>query len=435
MTVHTMKKTGRKIIAGLTGAVICNSASVISPVMADDSFILGDFNNDGEINAVDATEILQYYSDNSTGESFELSEEIRKSADIDGDGEILATDATWVLMYYAYLSVEGKVNNISDFRYYTEITDNMASYDGNIYEVMDVTESYDFSANQLNLNWKPMENATGYRVDVYTDQYYDENGQPFRYSGDVSECQFTAQLPAELSADNNYRYRITPYFHYEDFETDCGRKYADGSLGTYFLTGDRPYNSIKFRVNSADLHPHDSYALYDIRYNNGFDGQPVRVNAYGYRTQQDAFFISDNDRELLETFIEENFTPDMTNYDRIIYLMEWIHDNIEYATEEQYQEHTMWDGNFIKDVLEIKAGQCLQYNGALAEYLAYLGYDTYMLRMYTEGGVHHYRAELNIDDIVYGMEVGDKGSDNPETDYKWLWAFDMNQPMLINRPD
>lgn len=431
-----MKRTGRKIIAGLTGAVICTSTPVIAPVMADDSITLGDFNNDGEINAVDATAILEYYSNSSTGNTVKLSEETKKSADIDGDGKILATDATWVLMYYAYLSIQGRVNNITDFMNYTEITDNMASYDGNIYEDMSVKESYDTSANQLSLSWQPMENATGYRVDVYTDQYYDENGQPFRYSGDVTECQFTAQLPAELTAENNYRYRITPYFHYEDFETDCSKKYVDGSLGKYFITGERPYNSVKFRVNSADLHPHDSYALYDIRDDNGFDGKAVRVNTYGYKTRQDAFYISDGDKELLEAFIDENFTPDMTNYDRIIYFMEWIHENIEYATEEQYQEHTMWDGNFMKDVLEVKAGQCLQYNGALAEYLAYLGYDTYMLRMYTEPyRIHHYRAELNIDGIVYGMEVGDKGSDNPETGYKWAWAFDTNQPMLINRPD
>ncbi|MDE6781048.1 MAG: hypothetical protein K2J40_06285 [Ruminococcus sp.] len=396
---------------------------------------MGDVNGDNLIDAVDASEILEYYALNSTFQPTDWSEEKIKSADIDGDGNILAADATWVLMYYAYLSVGGVVDNIADFRQYTILTEDMASYSDDIYTELSVKESYDSSAHQISLSWNPMENATGYRVDVYTDQYYDENGQPFRYSGDVQECNFTAQLPDELSAENNYRYRITPYIHYEDFEADCGKKYADGSLGTYFFTGNRPYNSVKFRVNSADLQPHDSYALYDIRYNNDWNGNPTRVNAYGSKTSGDAFYISDTDREILESFIEEHFTPEMTNYDRIIYFMNWIHDNIEYATEEQYQENTMWDGNFIKDVIELKVGQCLQYNGALAEYMAYLGYDTYMLRMYTTGGLHHYRAELNIDGIVYGMEVGDQGSDNPETGYKWMWAFDTNQPMLLVRPN
>ncbi len=411
------------------------SLSAKFPVMADDMFILGDFNNDGSVNAVDATEILQYYADKSTGAGIEWSEEKKKSADIDGDGEILAIDATWVMMYYAYLSVNGKTDNISDFKYYTEIADSMESYNGNIYEDMAVKESYDSATHQLTLSWNAMPNATGYRISVYTDQYYDENGQPFVTSGDVPDCNFTAQLPWELSGEDNYRYRITPYFAESDFKADCGRKYADGSSGTYFLTGERPDNSVKFIVNSAELNPHESYALYDIRYNNEWGGQPTRVNAYGYKTHQDAFYITDNDRQLLEKFIEENFTSDMTNYDRIRYFMEWIHDNIDYATEEQYQEHTMWDGEFVKDVLEVKAGQCLQYNGALAEYLAYLGYDVYMLRMYTEGGLHHYRAELDIDGIVYGMEVGDRGSDNPETDFKWMWDFDTEQPMLLNRPN
>ena len=311
----------------------------------------------------------------------------------------------------------------------------MASYSGDIYTELSVKESYDNSAKQISLSWNPMENATGYRVDVYTDQYYDENGQPFRYSGDVQECNFTAQLPAELSAENNYRYRITPYIRYQDFEAECSKQYADGSLGTYFFTGNRPYNSVKFRVNSADLRPHDSYALYNIKHDNRWGGKPTRVSVYGNKTYDDAFYISDNDREILEKFIEEHFTPEMTNYDRIIYFMNWIHDNMEYATEEQYQEHTMWDGNFIKDVIELKVGQCLQYNGALAEYLAYLGYDTYMLEMITSGGLPHFRAELNIDGIVYGMEVGDRGSDNPPTGYRWFWAFDTNQPMLLVRPN
>lgn len=425
-----MRKKVNRIIAGLSGTFICLSHMMNLSSMADDKFILGDTNNDGIVDAVDAAEILEYYSENSVGISSEWSEEKIKSADIDGDGKILATDATWILMYYAYLSVNGTVDNISDFKYYTEISEAMASYNGDIYSDMSVRESYDSSLKQISLSWNPVENATGYRVDVYTDQYYDENGQPFRYSGDVTDCQFTAQLPSELSAENNYRYRITPYFHYEDFESDCAGKYVDGSQGTYFFTGNRPYNSVKFRVNSAELKPHDSYALYDIKSDN-----PVRIDVYGNKTRYDAFHISDDDRRILEEFINEHFTPEMTNYDRIVYFMEWIHDNMEYASEEQYQEQTMWDGNFIHYIIELKLGQCLQYNGALAEYMSYLGYDTYMLEMYTPGGIHHYRAEVNIDGIVYGMEVGDRGSDNPETGYKWFWTFDTNQPMLLVRPD
>lgn len=411
-----MKNKG--FISGLLSAAFCMSVFTGVPAAADDKIIMGDLNSDNFIDAVDASEILEYYAANSIFQPLEWSEEKIKASDIDGDGKILAADATWVLMYYAYLSVGGVVDNIADFRQYTILTDDMASYSGDIYTELSVKESYDSSAHQISLSWNPMENATGYRVDVYTDQYYDENGQPFRYSGDVQECNFTAQLPDELSAENNYRYRITPYIHYEDFEADCGKQYADGSLGTYFFTGNRPYNSVKFRVNSADLQPHDNYALYNII------GTPKRIGTY---------YVSNSDKEVIEKFAEEHFTSEMTNYDRIIYFMEWIHENMEYDTE--YSQSWMMGSNFVECVIEYKLGQCLQYNGALAEYLAYLGYDSYLLEMITPGGMHHYRAELSIDGIVYGMEVGDQGSDNPETGYKWMWAFDTNQPMLLVRPN
>lgn len=419
-----MKIRSKKIISALAGTVMCASVFASVPAIADDTFILGDVDGNGTVDAVDATEILRYYSSISTGKQVDWSEEKKKSADADGDSKVLAVDATWVLMYYAHLSVGGTIDNITDFKYCSEISEKIKSYDGNIYTDMSVKESYDSSSHQISLSWNPMENATGYRVDVYTDQYYDEDGQPFRCSGDVSDCQFTAQLPAELSSDNNYRYRITPYFRYGDFEVEYSKKCADGSLGTYFFTGNRPYNSVKFRVNSAELKPHDSYALYDIRYNNPWDGVPTRTGTY---------YVSDSDKEVLEKFAEENFTPEMTNYERIIYYMEWIHENMEYDTD--YSFSWSMGGNFVMCVVEYKLGQCLQYNGALAEYLAYLGYDTYLLELYSEGGMHHYRAELNIDGIVYGMEIGDRGFDNPDTGYKWMWFFDTNRPMLLVRPD
>jgi hypothetical protein len=86
-------------------------------------------------------------------------------------------------------------------------------------------------------------------------------------------------------------------------------------------------------------------------------------------------------------------------------------------------------------VVNLKVGQCLQFNGSACELMALMGYDVYMLHCYSEGGYPHYRFELNIDGIVYGMEVGDRQYDNPATGYRWEWAFDTNRPMLLVRPD
>jgi len=70
-------------------------------------FSLGDVNDDGKIDATDATLVLVNYSLLSTGEKMQLTESQQKAADVNGDGKIDASDATMILQYYSYLSTGG----------------------------------------------------------------------------------------------------------------------------------------------------------------------------------------------------------------------------------------------------------------------------------------------------------------------------------------
>ncbi|WP_024860732.1 NPCBM/NEW2 domain-containing protein [Ruminococcus flavefaciens] len=65
---------------------------------------LGDVNNDGKINAVDASTVLTYYANISTNKDGGLTEAQKKAADIDNNGDINAVDASYILSYYAYTS-------------------------------------------------------------------------------------------------------------------------------------------------------------------------------------------------------------------------------------------------------------------------------------------------------------------------------------------
>lgn len=296
---------------------------------------------------------------------------------------------------------------------------------------MKVQENYSAEKQEFALSWSAVENADGYHIDLYTDQQYDTDGQPFKYSTDVNGTNFLAKLPGIFSLDTNYRYRITPYAKDDDGTILYSpRKYVDGATGANFLSQKRVYNSVQFRVNTAELNPHDTYPIYDIR-----NGNAIKVDINDNPTDFDALAVPDSDKELLAHFSEEHFSPGMTNYDKILYFMNWIHDNNNYATYEQYQEYTMWDGRFVNSVVELRIGQCLQFNGALAELMCQMGYDVYMIHCYSEGGYQHYRFDVNIDGIVYGMEVGDRQYDSPATGYRWMWAFDSGRPMLVNRPD
>jgi hypothetical protein len=75
---------------------------------------LGDVNNDGAVDALDASEILTIYAKIATSSTFEISELVKIAADVDGNGAIDALDASYVLSYYAYTATGGK-NTIEEF--------------------------------------------------------------------------------------------------------------------------------------------------------------------------------------------------------------------------------------------------------------------------------------------------------------------------------
>jgi hypothetical protein len=65
---------------------------------------LGDVNNDGKINAVDASTVLTYYAMVSVNKDGGFDEAQKKAADVDNNEVINAVDASHILSYYAYTS-------------------------------------------------------------------------------------------------------------------------------------------------------------------------------------------------------------------------------------------------------------------------------------------------------------------------------------------
>ena len=83
---------------------------------ATDENILGDVDNSGSVNAIDASVVLDYYSKTSTGQSVSFSETQKKSADVNKDGSINAVDASQILSYYAYTATSnGDVMTLEEY--------------------------------------------------------------------------------------------------------------------------------------------------------------------------------------------------------------------------------------------------------------------------------------------------------------------------------
>ena len=67
---------------------------------------LGDVDNNGIVDAVDASKILSFYASTSTGANITPAqlEKMKVCADVNGDGSVDAIDASAVLGYYAATS-------------------------------------------------------------------------------------------------------------------------------------------------------------------------------------------------------------------------------------------------------------------------------------------------------------------------------------------
>ena len=81
-----------------------------------EAYPLGDVNNDGTINAVDASAVLAYYALISTNQESNDDEAKKLAADVNHDGLINAVDASNILAYYAYVSTaSGEIMSIEEY--------------------------------------------------------------------------------------------------------------------------------------------------------------------------------------------------------------------------------------------------------------------------------------------------------------------------------
>lgn len=68
------------------------------------AYTMGDINDDGAVDSVDASAVLSYYAKISTDKEGGFDDRQRKAADVDRNSVIDAIDASNILAYYAYLS-------------------------------------------------------------------------------------------------------------------------------------------------------------------------------------------------------------------------------------------------------------------------------------------------------------------------------------------
>ena len=89
-----------------------NGSNVQSIYIALSDRKLGDLDNNGKINSIDASAILTAYANELANKESGLSAAEIAAADVNGDGVINAMDASTILTYYAYTMADGKAELI-----------------------------------------------------------------------------------------------------------------------------------------------------------------------------------------------------------------------------------------------------------------------------------------------------------------------------------
>ena len=248
------------------------------------------------------------------------------------------------------------------------------------------------------LKWQPDEAADGYEVyyckqeapeekvffTVYSGSSTYSTAGELDYDAEFKKLKTTASSTLSIKRDSAYNY----YFKIRTYKKQDGKKI---------------YSDFSDAISSSS-----SMALF-----NGLSAKSrdtVEVGSYRSDIKPWTMNVTDSDKKILDKFIGENFTDDMSPYEKAEYAAQYIHNIVDYAYGDDYNRISGL--SCVSAVFEKHSGQCYQYNGALAELLAYMGYNVKLMAGYrgydSNDRWSHYWCEITIDGTKYVLDAGNK---------------------------
>lgn len=187
---------------------------------------------------------------------------------------------------------------------------------------------------------------------------------------------------------------------------------------TYYICA---YNSSGQLIGqSANYYSDDSYARFRaaVKKKKNKNTVPV-VNVRTKKTTKAwSSSISKKDKKILDKFAKKHFKKGWSDAQKAEYTLKWINKNVKYANGSDYNK--IANCSYVEAIFSKKLGQCLQYNGAYAMFLTYLGYDARIVQGWRGSSMKkhwsHYWCEINIDGKWMLMETG-----NYQTDGYWMY--------------
>lgn len=239
--------------------------------------------------------------------------------------------------------------------------------------------------SSIKLNWAKNAKADGYII--YRRRIKKTGLSAAKKIGTIqknSVCSFTDKT---ISPKYDYYYSVRAF-------KKIGNKTYYSVAGS-FCRSDTPSTILA----GAQLKKRDSIKVY---------------NTQGAKTTYYTYTISKRDQQVLKKFADKHFKKNMSREEKLRYTLNWINKNVIYATGNNWNK--ICGKGYADAVFTYKLGQCVQYNGAMAEMMAYLGYDAYIIQGYrgsrSTGRIwQHFWCEVNINGRVYLMETGNYDCD------------------------
>ncbi len=251
------------------------------------------------------------------------------------------------------------------------------------------------SSKSVRVSWGQDKAADGYEVYYCKKKLSRSDSVYMSYSG--SGCFFDFGMDADVSFKPLKRTEKTSFA----IKKEPGYKYFFKVRSYKSIDGKKIYSDYSPVVTSTS-----AIALvngYPAKQKSSLDVVSYRSDINGWKMS-----ISENDRKIMKKFAKEHFTDDMTPYEKIIYVSEYIHNEVEYVYGDDF--NSLGNLSPVEAIFGKQKGQCYQYNGAFAEFMAYMGYDVRLVAGYRGTGTDnmwsHYWCEICLDGKYYIMDAG-----------------------------
>ncbi len=144
--------------------------------------------------------------------------------------------------------------------------------------------------------------------------------------------------------------------------------------------------------------------------------KPIKViNTRGSKPYTDwTYKLTSQDKKTIKKFFYKKYKgKNPSRAEMAEYALNWINKKVDYDYDYKYGNLRYVDAIFNK-----RKGQCLQYNGAFAAVLTYLGYEARVIEGYRTDSsgkpvVNHFWCEVKLNGRWYLCETGNYGKNGP----------------------